>query len=618
MADIGKNVSKKRAGRRILRLMICLSAIAIGSLYICYRLTTADQSGIIVSKLKTLAETEDQSCVLACRKSLFIEDERADGDYWATLASNSSISSSIAYIAMARSTGSGNKEEEITIAPGDCVCVRAVVPPASSEIIDTQPAVAYKPIPGWPEDSIMADLVMVGSDDVLYKDARVTVSVEMHRTTAPSVYSGGRRYYEGAARLYDPGTYKLDARLEYRDSQWNADPGQPSVPYNEQMMRGPRDIGQTAAAAGSIVRVRTDGSHWTHLGRHQSLRLCTAGDEPGRWIPTATLQRMWQPHQYVVAAEDSRTWVPYHCRLQRVTYAQFAHHMARTYPSVHWFGDSNSRRTLRPFVMGGKWCYEADTVQRLDCLCNDAPKDLYPSEWYAQMQLPHWYRIRATGVNGSEILAGNTNNVMQESLSSAVPAAYFHPPAGTEYGPEYIAPNISSSASNDFFDLYYQFTRGTQDMYGSYWARDITEHAASAYPRAKLVVFQMITWDAAFGEYAAFTRQVNLLATRLRRVYPNAQFIYRSGPYWCCRNAEADGKKYSRLRFVAFDRYARAVFRRRLKARVWDVMSVQANRPPESKRLSENMPCLSAHSRGELIHLDNQILMNMVVNANQA
>ncbi|KAJ2580573.1 hypothetical protein EV177_010570, partial [Coemansia sp. RSA 1804] len=95
-------------------------------------------------------------------------------------------------------------------------------------------------------------------------------------------------------------------------------------------------------------------------------------------------------------------------------------------------------------------------------------------------------------------------------------------------------------------------------------------------------------------------------------------FIYRSGPYWCCRNAEADDKKYSRLRFVAFDRYARSVFRRRLRARVWDVMSVQANRPPESKRLSENMPCLSAHSRGELIHLDNQILMNMVVNANQA
>ncbi|KAJ1760615.1 hypothetical protein LPJ69_003353, partial [Coemansia sp. RSA 1752] len=91
-------------------------------------------------------------------------------------------------------------------------------------------------------------------------------------------------------------------------------------------------------------------------------------------------------------------------------------------------------------------------------------------------------------------------------------------------------------------------------------------------------------------------------------------FVYRTGPYWCCRNAEDQQKKYSRLRFASFDAHARAVFRRVLSARIWDVSGPSSQRPPEAKRNPENMPCLSVHSRSELVHLDNQIFINMLVN----
>ncbi|KAJ2402992.1 hypothetical protein GGI23_000303 [Coemansia sp. RSA 2559] len=486
------------------------------------------------------------------------------------------------------------------IEPGGCVCVRAMVPRAHNS---TEAKHGWPTIPGWPADSMMVDLVMESSDDPLYTGARVTVPVDMQESRAQAA---GHTQYQGAARLYDPGTYVVDARLEYRAGRWNARAGQPMPPYSEQ----PMPSAANGVAMRNTVHVTLDRSHPAHLSRHQTLPLCTVGDAAGRWIPAANLA--WDARQHLAPVEDARVWVPYHCRLRRISQAEFAYHMSRTHRSVHWYGDSNSRRTLRPFVMGGRWCHEPNTTARLDCLCNDAPKDLFPSEWYQQMPVPHWYRVYGSGVDGGEIFMDH-RILGQHPPAQPPPSTANRLASDADFGPAYVPREYE--ARRDFFDLYYLFTRGTLDMYGSYWARDITSRAVSRYPAASLVVVQLVTWDVAFGEYATFVRSVELLALRLRSVYPHAQFIYRSGPYWCCRAAESDDKRYSRLRFLAFDRYARQVFRRRLGARVWDVMAPQAARPPESKRLAENMPCLSAHSRSEHIHLDNQLLMNMLVNA---
>ncbi|KAJ2719629.1 hypothetical protein GGI07_005095 [Coemansia sp. Benny D115] len=458
----------------------------------------------------------------------------------------------------------------------------------------------------------MVDIVQVASplslslsanntvEDPLYRNARVTVSVDtLHPQGKISNGFSNARVYRGAAQLFDPGLYTIDARLEARGAQWNAEPGQMTPAYEETQIQ----------FAGNHLGVRRDTRHPTYIARHQRLPLCTQGDAPGRWIPKENLPGHWQSWQHLYPAEDGRVWMPYHCRLRLISHAEFTFHMSYMYPSVHWYGDSNSRRTLRPIVSAGKWCYRKDEQSRLDCLCNDAPKDLFPDEWYKQMPVPHWYRVHTSGVLGEEIYADLRNRTRAPTDPRAIVAK---DPSDLRYSPDYVPPGYR--LRDDYFDLYYLFTRGTQDMYGSYWQRDITENGIKTYPRARLVVFQMITWDVAFGSFADFVEQTALLVRRLKAVYPGAQFVYRSGPYWCCRAAEDQGKKYSRMRFLAFDRHARGVFKKHLDAWIWDVMGPAASRCPESKRMEDNMPCRSAHSRSEVIHIDNQMLMNMVVN----
>ncbi|KAJ2161116.1 hypothetical protein GGF46_001705 [Coemansia sp. RSA 552] len=577
--------SKKRT--TVALLVGCMAALAFASVYLMFVVFDYEISQWGARRMSADSET----CAHACRETKI--DKLAVG----ALAESSEP---VAYI-----VGSSQVLKEIT--PGHCVCVRAAVPVADLPVNTS----AYQPIPGWPSDSLMIDLVLQsskyddGDEDPLYANSRVTVSVNMQPAFKPQ-QNARVRVYEGTAQLFDPGVYEVDARIEQRNGQWNAEPGDETPPYTETLMKTTLPLGSSE----SQVRVLRDVKHPSYLRRHQNLPLCKSGSAAGRWIPEANLPRSWKAWQYMFPAEDGRVWLPYSCRLRRISHAEFVFHMSRSHSSVHWYGDSNSRRTLRPFMMGGKWCHQANTTTRLDCLCNDAPKDLFPSEWYPNMPVPHWYRIHNLGVDSDEVYA----DLRQRPLMPTDPRPIMDKdPSDTGFGPGFVPPGYG--LRKDYFDLYYLFTRGTLDMYGSYWERDITRHQVSQYRPADLVVVQLITWDVCFGKYSQFTSQVNRLVKRLRHVYPKAEFVYRTGPYWCCRSPEDQTKKYSRLRFVAFDAYARNAFQKGLGARVWDVSGPQSQRPPESKRRPENMPCRSAHSRSEHIHLDNQLFMNMIVNS---
>ncbi|KAJ2857726.1 hypothetical protein J3B02_000792 [Coemansia erecta] len=511
----------------------------------------------------------------------------------------------------------GAENDQLEVNPGQCVCVRVVVPPAEKHPKDLlanttsmqqQQQTQYRPLPMWPADALMVDLVQEsskmddGTDDPLYFGARITVAVDNFRALGNDRDVFKPHVFEGTARLYDPGTYVVDARVDARNGQWNAEPGQLTPAYLEETVE-----------CRSRISVRRDHRHPTYLARHQDLPLCAGGDNTGRWVPEDNLPWHWKKWSYLYPAEDGRVWLPYWCRLRRISHAEFVFHMSYAFPSIHWYGDSNSRRTLRPLVSAGKWCHRKSILERLDCLCNDAPKDLFPDEWYAGMPVPHWYRVHTHGINGSEIYLDLRTSDSGGGGSRTDPRPILEKdPTDERYLPDFVPPGYGNR--NDFYDLFYLFTRGTQDMYGSYWARDITPATVARYPKATLVVFQMVTWDVAFGHFDDFVRQTALLVRRLKTVYPDARFVYRSGPFWCCRQAEGQDKKYSRLRFIAFDRHARGVFRRHLDAEIWDVMGPAGQRAPESKRLDENMPCRSAHSRAEVIHIDNQLLMNMLVN----
>ncbi|PIA14101.1 hypothetical protein COEREDRAFT_88941 [Coemansia reversa NRRL 1564] len=537
-------VPPQRCYKSMLMAIMCI--LVLGSLY-----TTSKQLTGISWISRREAAVVDTACTDVCSKHT--------ADLSALNPNNS-----VAYIA-------GGKDMDNGIEPGQCVCVRVAFPLILADSSNASRAI-YTPVDGWPVDSLMVDLVMQESSDRLYRNARVTISVSMWPIPdhGSEIKENGLRVYEGAVQLFDPGVYKVDARIEYRDAQWNAEPGQLTVPYEE--------LAITTATLdhnrklNNKVRVRRNTHHPTYLAQHQRLPLCTSGAADGRWIPMQNLPLHWSEQQYVFPAEDGRVWLPYNCRLRRISHAEFAYHMSTAYPSVHWYGDSNSRRTLRPFIMGGQWCHKPGTHSRIDCLCNDAPKDLFPDDWYHNIPVPHWYRVHGLGVNASEIYA---------DLQSLAPRSTDSQPitspdrwSGNKLGPAYVPPGFESRT--DYFDLYYLFTRGTLDMYGSYWRRDITTERVRTLPRASVVVFQMITWDVAFGSFAHFQREVHELVQRLEMVYPDTEIIYRSGPYWCCRSADDTERKYSRMRFLAFDAYARRVFQRQLRARVWDVTLTRA------------------------------------------
>ncbi|KAI8318893.1 hypothetical protein GQ54DRAFT_341613 [Martensiomyces pterosporus] len=315
----------------------------------------------------------------------------------------------------------------------------------------------------------------LGREDPLYRDSRVTVSINMMRPMVDDRNANEVHVYEGTVRLYDPGLYEVDARLEQRNGEWNAEPGQPTVDFSETKMRTMVPGNEYVR---SQVQVLRDTKHPTYLKRHQNLPLCTQGDEAGRWVPEENLPKSWRPWQYAMPAEDGRVWLPYHCRLRRISHAEFVFHMSLRHSSVHWYGDSNSRRSIRPFMLGGKWCHENSTWTRLDCLCNDAPKDLFPDEWYTSMPVPHWYRIHTHGANGSEVFADLSKQPLRPTDKR--PILPKDPIDDGYYGPDYMPPGYANR--NDYFDLYYLFTRGTLDMYGSYWDRDITEHNITRCP----------------------------------------------------------------------------------------------------------------------------------------
>ncbi|KAJ1808732.1 hypothetical protein LPJ56_006073, partial [Coemansia sp. RSA 2599] len=427
------------------------------------------------------------------------------------------------------------EDNQLVVSPGHCICIRVVVPPkqsaSGSPLTNTTGLTKYRPLPMWPADALMVDLVQTsskldnGTEDPLYSGARITVSVDNFRALTNDHDTLRPHVYEGTARLYDPGIYAVDARVEARNGLWNAEPGQTIPVYEEE-----------AAECAITIRVKRDPRHPTYLDRHQNLPLCVDGDNPGRWVPESNLPGSWKKWSYLYPAEDGRVWLPYWCRLRRISHAEFVFHMSYMYPAVHWYGDSNSRRTLRPLVSAGKWCHRKSSLERLDCLCNDAPKDIFPSEWYAGMPVPHWYRVHTHGINGSEIYLD-----LRPGGGRTDPRPILEKdPVDDRYLPDFVSPGYGNR--NDHFDLYYLFTRGTQDMYGSFWSRDISRDAIARYPSAALVVFQMVTWDVAFGRFDEFVRQTALLVRRLKKVYPEAKFVYRSGPYWCCRAPEGQDK----------------------------------------------------------------------------
>ncbi|KAJ1679251.1 hypothetical protein EV182_002430, partial [Spiromyces aspiralis] len=427
------------------------------------------------------------------------------------------------------------------------------------------------------------------------------ITVPVRLKAAPHYLNNHRQFvhvYEGQVSLHDPGEYRVDARVEWRHAQWNCEPPLEFVKSPETVLLNGSSIAKSGVGTPPVVTVERDDQRLLPLDRYFELPLCTTMDEPGRWVPTSALPRSPRGqtddnaggldgfYSLPPVAEDGRVFVPYRCRYRTVTYKEFVTTSHDQFPVIHWFGDSNSRRAMRMFQTGGAYCAnERDQRERIDCLCNDYPKDLYEDNVYNKGPTPHLYRVYADGIDSREVVE-----------------------------PDFVD---DRHKRDSFVHIYYRFTKGITNEAGAYWREAINADSLRKYPAPSIVIYQGTTWDVYLKRFDEFTREVDDLISALQTVYAkDTLFIYRTGQFWCCRpyGLTDESKRFTRLRFQAYNEYMQYQFVRRLNATVWDVMHLGETRHPETKRSPTNLPCLSGHSRSELVMLENQLLMNTLCN----
>ncbi|KAJ1936581.1 hypothetical protein EC988_008155, partial [Linderina pennispora] len=217
------------------------------------------------------------------------------------------------------------------LSPGDSVCVRVVVPPAPHNVSHF-----FIPLPGAFWDSIILDLV----------GERLNVSVTAKLKATPDLRNHDREsvhIYEADVVLRDPDVYRPEGILEHRNAEWN-----PEIPMNPL----PYDAEPLEVSGESKVTVVDDRASPYSLHNYLSLPLCTSTAVEGRWIR----QRDLPFSAAVVPGSDNhgRVWLPYSCRMRRVPYEEFVGCLREKYPLTHWYGDSNTRRSLKKISTLGK------------------------------------------------------------------------------------------------------------------------------------------------------------------------------------------------------------------------------------------------------------------------
>ncbi|KAJ1943877.1 hypothetical protein GGF37_002453 [Kickxella alabastrina] len=444
------------------------------------------------------------------------------------------------------------------IGVGESVCVRVIVPLRPSNSTD-----AFVPLPSAPWDSILLD--MVGLSSGISIPVNLQPVSDMRNRRQDSVH-----IYEANVVLRDIDVYHPEGFLEFRDARWN--PEGPLLP--QQYSPEPLDITEAQQV---VVKDEHRASPYS-LWKYTELPLCTDSNAEGRWVYVHNIP--FDPELVPLPDNLNRVWLPYTCRLRRVSYAQFAQCLVSKYPRVHWYGDSNVRRSLKKISSLGEWCSTKEDQESAVCTCEDYRSDFTRFSIHARNT---FFDIDA--VDGGLSLANETDfaRVPENKARMAV----------------FKIEGLTARNVSPWID---RFANGTVKMFGN--------------PQA--VIISLVNWDAAFTSLEFFASQVALLIGRLNETYlPNTRIILRTGQYHCCYSDQsATGRKYSQLRNRYFNDMHIGMIKEALgdlyDVRVWDVASVAQRRPLVGRQ--ESQACYSNHVRSEVVEVENQILFNSLCN----
>ncbi|KAJ2442720.1 hypothetical protein IWW46_002888 [Coemansia sp. RSA 2440] len=443
---------------------------------------------------------------------------------------------------------------------GSTVCVRVIVPAKPQRA-----SVVYTPMPDTPWDSILID--MVGTTNNVSVPVRLQMTNDVRNTRRDDVH-----VYEADVELRDADEYRPRGYIEFRDAEWNPDGGLLPVDYVPEPLYVPES---------ARVEAVDDGSSMYSLDRYLELPLCTDPAAEGRWIHTDMLP--FDPHLVPEPENHNLVWLPYTCRLQRITYTDFASCLATAYPLMHWYGDSNLRRSLKKIVSMGDWCSfnsTSNATETRSCLCED----------YQDPFMPFDARYRELII---DIDQTGGQALMQPTEFALVP--------------------------DNTARVYLHKWEGLSTRNKPAWTQGFDARITPQYGNPQVALISLTNWDAAFSSRAYFAVEMQKLLDYVQVEYSNYTQLYiRTGQYYCCRTDQTPNapRAYSRLRNAYFDQYVIDAFRERFGhshvIRIWNVAQVSERLPLSVRK--ETVKCPANHARAEVVEIENQILMNAMCN----
>ncbi|KAJ2768298.1 hypothetical protein IWQ56_002979 [Coemansia nantahalensis] len=443
---------------------------------------------------------------------------------------------------------------------GQTVCVRVVVPAP-----EQRSSITYTPLVGMPWDSVLLD--MVGSATNISVPVKLTAIADYRNTIRDSPH-----VYEADVLLRDVDMFVPRGYVEFRDAQWNPEAGLPPVAYDPEALFIADELAVEVGDA--------DGSSPFSLKRHLDLPLCTEPDAEGRWVSGEALP--FSAGEVPPADNHNMVWLPYSCRLRRISYADAVGCMTARHPLMHWYGDSNIRRTLKKIATLGQWCSTAASLQTRACLCED----------YTEA---NFTRFNA----GYRELMIDVTSEGGQALTTP-PADYRDVPDGTAR-------------------IYLHKWEGLTHRNQPHWRTEFEKGITARYGHPSIAVISLTNWDAAFSSRVDFAVQMELLMDHLAHEYtPATKFVIRTGQYYCCRTDATPGapRSFSRLRNAYFNDYVLRAFRERFgathKVAVWDVAGLTERLPFSTRK--EAVTCPANHARAEVVEIENQILFNAMCN----
>ncbi|KAJ1732810.1 hypothetical protein LPJ72_003210 [Coemansia sp. Benny D160-2] len=471
----------------------------------------------------------------------------------------------------------------LRVEAGQAVCIRVVVPPArpGNEAIgldDKASAVVerHQPLAGHPGlwDSMMVDAV----------GASTGISVPVTMAAAPHMRMAERRavhVYEGEVRLYDADVFAISGVVEFRDAQWNYEPPTP-VPTRY----APEPI---HVAAPTVIRVAVPLESRFHPRNYRALPACTRADEPGRWV-AADAAAADGRDVIGLPTYRGRVWLPFECRLRELSNSEFLRCLDSERPhapqrgskteayTIHWFGDTGTRRALKKITSLGEWCSSNGAQYRQHCRCDDSG-EIFP---------------RFTG-----------QNAVRDSLIEL----------NDEDGGWSVRENGRMRRLAPFAPLariYYHRWEGLSAYNGAAdWRQALQPAALRAYPSADLVIVGLGTLDAALTPFLEYTQQLDDLVALLKANYPGRHVILRSPQYACCRlPAGAPLRRVQKDRNRLYGEYAARLFALRFGrlAHNWDVSQIAEALPLAVRR--EVSACAVSNVPADLVEVENHVLAN--------